>query len=261
MPRAEASAAGSVVKQGTWQRIAALRMYESSYSLRRPEGVFRRIWISWFTMASTMCGGPSWILLMGSAATPCAARTLAVPRVARMRNPSARDRGDGSGASTRARHTLPRSAFFLIKVRMKTLGRRPVLYGVAAFLLTVAVMRSFAYFFPMVGRWHFSSGLHLHHYVFGIFVLTIAGGLALIFKGPRATFGIALLYGLGVGLTYDEFGYWVSPRYGRGAGANVRWDNTGLLIVGGAFLVAGLLSLVARRRRRPNPDAASSPPG
>ena len=135
-------------------------------------------------------------------------------------------------------------------------AQRAALFGAGAFLLTVGIARLVAYFFPLLGRWHFSSGVHLHHYVYGIFILTIAGYLALLFKGPRATFGIALLYGLGVGLTYDEFGYWVSSRYGRGA--NVRWDNTGLLIVGGAFLIVALLRAITRRRRRRHADATAA---
>jgi len=36
--------------------------------------------------------------------------------------------------------------------------------------------------------------MHIHHYVYGIFILTVAGNLALIFKSERATLWIALLY-------------------------------------------------------------------
>lgn len=138
--------------------------------------------------------------------------------------------------------------------------KRPALFGVGGFLLTAVIARLVAYFWPMSFRWHFSSGLHLHHYVFGIFILTIAGYLALVFKGPRATFGIALLWGLGVGLTYDEFGYWINPhRLVRGPG--VRWDNTGLLIVGAAFVIGTAFTIVAKRRhRRSGPDLPQSSP-
>jgi hypothetical protein len=146
--------------------------------------------------------------------------------------------------------------FLPYKGTMKIPVQRPALFGAATFLFTVGVARLLAHLFPTLWRWHFSSGVHLHHYVFGIFILTIAGYLALVFKGPRATFGIGLLYGLGVGLTYDEFGYWVSPRYARGA--DVRWDTTGLLIVGGWFLIVALLGAITGRRRRRNAEAAAS---
>jgi hypothetical protein len=127
---------------------------------------------------------------------------------------------------------------------MTSAFKRPALFGAGAFLLTVGIARLLSYLWPPLFHLRL-SGIHIHHYVFGIFILTIAGYLALVFKGPRATFGIALLYGLGVGLTYDEFGFWISPPFVRG----VRWNNDGLLIVGGVFLVASLLTAAVRRRR------------
>jgi hypothetical protein len=116
-------------------------------------------------------------------------------------------------------------------------------WGIAlAFLLTVGVARLLSYVSP---GFHFDvAGVHIHHYVYGIFILTIAGYLALVFDGPRARSWIALLYGCGVGLTFDEFGFWINPIFQRG----VRWNNRGITIV-----VVGLVmvSLVALMRRRP----------
>ena len=88
--------------------------------------------------------------------------------------------------------------------------------------------------------------MHIHHYVYGIFILTIAGYLALIFKGERATLWIALLYGLGVGLTFDEFGMWLNPAFQRG----VRWNTIGLEIVIIGLALLGLLPILFRRRRQ-----------
>jgi hypothetical protein len=138
---------------------------------------------------------------------------------------------------------------------MKTMVKRPALFGAGAFVLTVGVARVLSYAWP---RFHLqlSSGLHLHHYVFGIFMLTAAGYLALVFKGPRATFWIALLYGLGVGLTFDEFGFWFNPPFVRG----VRWNYSGLLIVGSAFLTIAVLRTVARRRRAASVQVRSPAP-
>jgi hypothetical protein len=127
---------------------------------------------------------------------------------------------------------------------MHRLAKRPALFGVAAFLLTVGIARLFSYYWPWLFHVRPAPGVHIHHYVFGIFILTIAGYLALVFKGPRATFGIALLYGLGVGLTYDEFGFWFNPPFVRG----VRFNNGGLLIVAGAFIVVALLTALLKRR-------------
>ncbi len=114
-------------------------------------------------------------------------------------------------------------------------SKAPIAGVAAAFVLTVVAARLFSVVLPRV-HWEPFPGLHIHHYVYGIFILTAAGYLALIFKGPRATIWIALLYGLGVGLTFDEFGMWVNPPFVRG----VRWSMNGLTFVIVAFLLAGL---------------------
>ena len=67
-------------------------------------------------------------------------------------------------------------------------------FGVAAaFILTTAGARLFSLVLPWV-HWEPIPGMHIHHYVYGIFILTVAGNLALIFKSERATLWIALLY-------------------------------------------------------------------
>jgi hypothetical protein len=111
----------------------------------------------------------------------------------------------------------------------------------SAFALTIAGARLFSLTFPRV-HWEPVAGLHIHHYVYGIFILTAAGYLALLFKGPRATTWIALLYGLGVGLTFDEFGMWVNPPFVRG----VRWNTDGIVFV---IVALGFAGLLARRKR------------
>jgi hypothetical protein len=123
---------------------------------------------------------------------------------------------------------------------------RPILSGAVAVALTIVVARLFNSVYP---RTHLPliPGMRLHHYVFGIFILTIAGYLALLFKGPRATLWIAMLYGLGVGLTFDEFGFWFNPpRVGVPRGA--RWEYTGILVILSFFVVSALLRHLRSRR-------------
>src|SRR5438552_13856358 len=115
----------------------------------------------------------------------------------------------------------------------------------AAFASTVAGARLFSVAFPRV-HWEPVAGMHIHHYVYGIFILTAAGYLALIFKSPRATLWIALMYGLGVGLTFDEFGMWFNPPFVRG----VRWNSNGLTIVIVALVMAGLAPMIYGRPRQ-----------
>jgi hypothetical protein len=118
----------------------------------------------------------------------------------------------------------------------------------AAFVLTIGGARLFSLLFPRV-HWEPIAGLHIHHYVYGILILTAAGYLALVFRSPGATKWIALLYGLGVGLTFDEFGMWFNPPFVRG----VRWNTHGVTAVVIVFGLIGLLSLVRSVRR--NADA------
>jgi len=114
-----------------------------------------------------------------------------------------------------------------------------------AFVLTVAGARVFSLLFPRV-HWEPVAGIHIHHYVYGIFILTVAGYLALIFKSPRATMWIALMYGLGVGLTFDEFGMWFNPPFVRG----VRWNTNGVEFVIVALVLAGLVPVLRRTSPR-----------
>src|SRR6266850_7088237 len=109
----------------------------------------------------------------------------------------------------------------------------------AAFVLTVAAARLVSLLVPRF-HWEPIPGMHIHHYVYGIFILTAAGFLALIFKGPRATKWIALMYGLGVGLTFDEFGMWLNPPFVRG----VRWNTNGVALV---LVVLAMIGLVPSR--------------
>lgn len=53
-------------------------------------------------------------------------------------------------------------------------------------------------------------GTHVHHLSYGITLLAVAGGY-LLFKRPGAVAArrVALLYGVGLALTYDEFGMWL----------------------------------------------------
>ena len=55
-----------------------------------------------------------------------------------------------------------------------------------------------------------TGGTHLHHLNFGIFLLAgVAAVLLLAPLPPRALRILASLYGIGLALTFDEFGMWV----------------------------------------------------
>ena len=122
----------------------------------------------------------------------------------------------------------------------------------AAFVVTATAARLFSTVLPRV-HWEPLPGMHIHHYVYGIFILAAAGYLALIFKGDRATMWIALLYGLGIGLTFDEFGMWLNPPFVRG----VRWNTNGLTIVILLLALLGLFPAFRRRRTVRQTDAGA----
>jgi hypothetical protein len=50
---------------------------------------------------------------------------------------------------------------------------------------------------------------HVHHLNYGIFLLTLTGAYLLFFPRTPAPVWVTLLYGVGLGLTFDEFGMWL----------------------------------------------------
>ncbi|MBI2062279.1 MAG: hypothetical protein HYT64_01120 [Candidatus Yanofskybacteria bacterium] len=111
------------------------------------------------------------------------------------------------------------------------------LYFYLVFPVTFAFLLTFigARVFNILAPDYYFIGLavgHVHHYVYGIFVLAISGYLALVFHGPRAKYLISLLYGFGLGLTFDEYWFWIKLSDNE----LERWSYDGLLIIMGFFL-------------------------
>ena len=98
-----------------------------------------------------------------------------------------------------------------------------------AFLLTFVAARIFSLLAP---NFYLDLAIgHVHHYVYGFFVLAVSGYLALIFDGPRAKYLISLLHGFGLGLAFDEFVFWLKLTDDDPA----RWSYDGFLIIMGLF--------------------------
>jgi hypothetical protein len=53
------------------------------------------------------------------------------------------------------------------------------------------------------------KGYHIHHLNYGICIMAISGFWALTFQNEKDRLRIGALYGLGLGLTFDEFGMWL----------------------------------------------------
>src|SRR5450759_2672380 len=127
--------------------------------------------------------------------------------------------------------------------RTLDLGRRVALRALAAFLVTFAVLRLITAIihyelFPhgpfrnLVTR----SGLHIHHLFWGILLLMATGFAALATRDPKWHLRIALIFGVALGLTLDEFALWLRL-------ADVYWTPQGVESLKAGAVVAALLGI------------------
>jgi|GEM_PF-830430 len=87
-------------------------------------------------------------------------------------------------------------------------------------------------------------GVHVHHFTYGIFVLAISGFLSIAWPQHRMHWWLAVLYGLGLALSFDEFGMWLrlTANYNLGLSADVMFGLLTFLIV--AVYFTGLIRRV-----------------
>jgi hypothetical protein len=81
-----------------------------------------------------------------------------------------------------------------------------------------------------------SSGLHIHHFVWGIGLLLVIGFLALMLEQPRWHPWLAIGFGFGAALVIDEFALWLNLK-------DVYWAKEGRSSIDLAILVVALLGL------------------
>ena len=83
-----------------------------------------------------------------------------------------------------------------------------------AFLLTFVISRVCVILIMtrrMPNLFFYAGGTHVHHLNYGIALLSLTAAVLLFAPFPREKRGFwALLYGLGMGLTFDEFGMWLN---------------------------------------------------
>jgi hypothetical protein len=109
-----------------------------------------------------------------------------------------------------------------------------------SFLLTFLASRVMVYFImarTIPDLYLHLGGNHIHHLNYGIFLL-VAVGAFLLFRDPtgRALRITAVAYGIGLALTFDEFGMWVRLD------GSTYWQRASLDAVG---VLAALLGLLA----------------
>jgi hypothetical protein len=120
----------------------------------------------------------------------------------------------------------------------------------ALFLVFVGFILSFAFIrmstrlmrSPRVPWWPGSivseSGVHLHHLVFGIIAMMAAGALGFAALGHSPWVEIcAFVFGIGVGLTIDEFALWVHLE-------DVYWTREGRSSIDATAIAAAAMVLI-----------------
>jgi len=137
----------------------------------------------------------------------------------------------------------------LFHVHVKDRPKRRLLLATIGFFVTFAVARSLAYAaYRSVGpfQYVYINGAHIHHDVWGILLLLVVGFCWLIEVGTGARSSslfasrlMSLLYGVGAGLTLDEFALWLHVQEG------VYWTRRDLasldaVILFGAALLIGM---------------------
>jgi hypothetical protein len=83
-----------------------------------------------------------------------------------------------------------------------------------------------------------ASGLHLHHLVWGICLMLLTGFLGFALEPAGPWYALAAIgFGVGAGLTVDEFALWVHLD-------DVYWSQEGRISLDAAIIVAALIALV-----------------
>lgn len=132
--------------------------------------------------------------------------------------------------------TVSSAAMSVVFLSLQRLARFTLAAFVVTFVLArIVVLLIMTHRMPDLFLW--VGGTHVHHLNYGIFLLVIVGGWALFDRpeNPRTLRWLATAYGVGLALTFDEFGMWLH----LGGGYWQRASYDAIVVVGAA------LSLIA----------------
>jgi hypothetical protein len=121
-------------------------------------------------------------------------------------------------------------------------GKQPELFLLLAFLLSFGFIRTSAHMIRAQVSWWPGNvqvgGTHVHHLVWGILTMLVVGYVAIAFSpGSPLRELLAILFGVGAGLTMDEFALWLHLE-------DVYWSEQGRASVDAVIVAAGCGALV-----------------
>ena len=125
------------------------------------------------------------------------------------------------------------------------LGRRVALRALFAFLITFGILRALTAIihFDIFPHGPFrnlvtANGLHIHHLFWGILLLMATGFIALATRAEEWHLRVAIIFGVALGLTLDEFALWLRL-------ADVYWSPEGIESIKAATVVTAFLAVYA----------------
>ncbi len=118
-------------------------------------------------------------------------------------------------------------------------GKEPAFLFFVAFLVSWAFIRTSAHMIRAQVSWWPGNvevgGTHIHHLVWGIITLMISGWIAIaVDPGSPGRELVAIAFGIGTGLTLDEFALWLELK-------DVYWEQDGRKSID-AVVVAAILA-------------------
>jgi hypothetical protein len=99
-------------------------------------------------------------------------------------------------------------------------SKRKSILILISYIITVAISRLTVLsiqnnFAPVFLKYNVVNNFHIHHFIYGIILLSAVGFISLFIPARRRHGWLFILYGVSLGLIFDEFGILVklNPKY------------------------------------------------